>query len=83
MVVSINNYLSVTDIGKILDVSREVVNTWLRKKYMKYAWVGNLRKVRAEELIKYLESLGNSKTAMANFKRDIENYLREKQEAKK
>jgi len=81
MMEPINNYLSVTDIGKILDVSREVVNTWLRKKYMKYAWIGNLRKVRAEELIKYLEGLGNSKTAMADFDKDIRDYLRGKQEA--
>lgn len=83
MVEHINNYLSVTDIGKILDVSREVVNTWLRKKYIKYARVGNLRKVRAGELIKYLEGLGNSKTAMAGFDKDIRDYLREKQEVKK
>ncbi|MBA7496900.1 hypothetical protein ES702_07509 [subsurface metagenome] len=78
-----NNYLSVSDIGRILEVSREVVNTWLRKNYMRYARVGHLRKVRTGELIKYLEGLGNSKTAMANFERDIRDYIREKQEAKR
>lgn len=78
-----NSYLSVSDIGKILEVSREVVNTWLRKKYIKYSLTGRLRRVRADDLIEYLEGLGNSKTSMANFKKDIRDYLREKYEARR
>lgn len=78
-----NSYLSVSDIGRVLEVSREVVNTWLRKKYIKYSRTGRLRRVRAEDLMEYLGSLGNSKTAMANFEKDTKDYLREKYEAKK
>jgi len=78
-----NNYLSITDIAKILDVSRGAVNNWLKKGYMKYVLTGNLWKVNSRELIKYLRGLGNSKTAMANFEKDIRDYLREKYEAKK
>lgn len=73
-----NNFLSVVETGKILDVSKEVVNTWLRKGYIKYSLVGRLQKIRSEDLLEYLENLGNSPAAMENFKRNIENYFREK-----
>lgn len=77
-----NNFLSVVETGKILDVSKEVVNTWLRKGYIKYSLVGRLQKIRSKDLLEYLKSLGNSPVAMENFKRDIDNYFRQKQEAK-
>lgn len=73
-----NGFLSVFEIGKLLDVSKEVVNTWLRKGYIKYSLVGNLQKIRSKDLLEYLKGLGNSQTAMANFEKDIENYFREK-----
>jgi len=79
----INNFLSTADIGKLLDVSRLVVNTWLRKGYIKYSLVGNLQKVRSGDLLEYLKGLGNSPGAMRDFERDIRDYLREKQEGKK
>jgi len=78
-----NNFLSTADIGKLLDVSRLVVNTWLRKGYIKYSLVGHLQKIRSEDLLEYLRNLDNSPGAMRDFERDIENYLRQKQEAKK
>jgi excisionase family DNA binding protein len=77
-----NNFLSVVETGKILDVSKEVVNTWLRKGYIKYSLVGRLQKIRSKDLLEYLKSLGNSPVAMDNFRRDIDNYFRQKQEAK-
>lgn len=73
-----NNCLSITDVAKILDISREAVNSWLVKNYIEYSIIGNLKKIRSKDLIKYLEKLGNSPGAMANFEKDIENYLREK-----
>ena len=73
-----NGFLSVFEIGKLLDVSKEVVNSWLRKGYIKYSLVGNLQKIRSKDLLEYLKGLGNSPVAMDNFKRDIENYFREK-----
>ena len=79
---NINNFPSTADIGKILDVSRLVVNTWLRKGYIKFSLVGNLQKIRSRDLLEYLKGLGNSKTAMANFEKDIRDYLKEKHEAK-
>lgn len=75
---NINSFLSVTGIAKILEVSREVVNTWLRKGYIKYSLVGNLRKIRPEDLLEYLENLGNDKLAMANFRKNIAKYLYQK-----
>ena len=73
-----NNCLSITDVAKILDISREAVNSWLVKDYIKYSIIGNLKKIRSEDLLEYLENLGNSPAAMENFKRNIENYFREK-----
>ena len=73
-----NNCLSITDVAKILDISREAVNSWLVKDYIKYSIIGNLKKIRSEDLLEYLKNLGNSPAAMEKFKRDIENYFREK-----
>ena len=73
-----NNYLSITDVGKVLGICREAVNSWVVKGYIEYSIVGNLRKIRAGDLIKYLGKLGKSPKAMANFEKDIKNYLREK-----
>lgn len=78
-----NDFLSVSEVGKLLDVSKEVVNSWLRKGYIKYSLAGNLQKIRKEDLLDYLKKVGNSPGAMLNFKKDIENYLQEKQEAKR
>ena len=80
---NMNNFLSTADIGRILDVSRLVVNSWLRKGYIKYSLVGNLQKVRSKDLLEYLKGLGNSPGAMRDFERDIRDYLRQKYEAKK
>lgn len=78
-----NNCFSITDVAKILGISREAVNSWLVKGYIEYSIIGNLKKIRSGDLIKYLGNLGNSPGAMAGFERDIKDYLREKQEAKK
>lgn len=80
---NVNTFLSTADVGKICDVSKQVVITWLRKGYIKYSLIGHLQKIRAEDLIKYLEDLGNSKIAMAGFDKDIRDYLKEKREAKR
>lgn len=73
-----NNYLSITDISEILCMSRSAVDSWMVKGYIKFSIIGNLRKIRSEDLIKYLRKLGNSPVAMEGFKRDIENYLKQK-----
>ena len=73
-----NNYLSITDVGKILGICREAVNGWVVKGYIEYSIIGNLKKIRSKDLLEYLKGLGNSPVAMANFEKDIENYFREK-----
>ena len=75
---NINNFLSVTDIAKILDVSVEAVNSWLKKGFIKYSLVGNLQKIRSKNLLEYLKGLGNSDYAMKEFSHDIKFYLTEK-----
>ena len=78
-----NNFLSTADVGKLLDVSKPVVITWLRKGYIKYSLVGHLQKIREKDLLEYLKRIGNSPGAMRDFERDIKECLRKKQEAKK
>ena len=78
-----NGFLSVFEIGKLLDVSKEVVNTWLRKGYIKYSLVGNLQKIRSKDLLEYLKKIGNSDYAMKEFAKDIEMYFKKKALAKK
>ena len=75
-----NNFLSTADVGRILDVSRLVVNNWVRKGYIKYSLVGHLQKIRAEDLLEYLKNLGNSEAEIIKFEKDIENYLKQKKE---
>ncbi|MBA7526152.1 hypothetical protein ES705_18313 [subsurface metagenome] len=73
-----NDFLSVFDVGKILDVSKEVVNTWLRKGKIKYSLAGRLQKIRKDDLLYYLKRIGNSPESMEDFERGIENYLAQK-----
>ena len=74
----INKFLSVKDIANILVVSNEVVNTWLRKGFIKYSLAGNLQKIRPEDFLEYLKKIGNSDYAMKEFERDIKMFLGEK-----
>lgn len=73
-----NGFLTITDISKIFDISRQAVDGWLVNKRLKFSRIGNTRRIRPEDLIEYLESLGNSPAAMENFKKDIRDYLQEK-----
>lgn len=73
-----NNFLSTADVGRILDVSRLVVNNWVRKGYIKYSLIGHLQKIRSKDLLEYLRNLGNSPAAMADFEKGIKNYLAQK-----
>lgn len=78
-----NDFLSVSEVGKLLDVSKEVVNTWLRKGYIEYSLIGHLQKIRSEDLLEYLKNLGNSPGAMRDLEKDIKDCIREKRKAKR
>lgn len=75
-------YLSAKDIGKILEVSRQAVQQWVVSGRLKSSKVGRSYRVDPGDLLNYLESLGNSKTAMDKFKKDINSYLQEKKTVK-
>jgi len=75
---NINEFLTITDIAKIFDLSRQAVDGWLNEGRLKFYRVGNIRRIEPKTLIKYLESVGNSPGAMRDFKRDIENHLSQK-----
>ena len=70
-----NEFLTASDVGRILSVTKQSTNAWMNDGRLKFFQVGHTRRVRAEHLIAYLEGLNNSLEAMASFKRDINNYL--------
>jgi len=78
-----NEFLTVTDIAKIFDLSRQAVDGWLNEGRLEFYRVGNTRRIKPKILLEYLESVGNPSGTMRDFERDIRDRLREKQEAKK
>ncbi len=78
-----NRYLTAFDIADILDVNRATVYEWMKKGYIEFSLAGNLQKVTKENLLKYLEKIGNSPGAMKDFEEDIDNYFRQKDEINK
>ncbi len=75
-----NRYLTAFDIANILDVNRATVYEWMKKGYIEFSLSGNLQRVTKENLLKYLEKIGNSPGAMKDFEEDIDNYFRQKDE---
>ncbi|MBA7566469.1 DNA-binding protein [Candidatus Atribacteria bacterium 1244-E10-H5-B2] len=75
---NINEFLTITDIAKLFDLSRQAVDGWLNEGRLEFYRAGNIRRIDPKILIKYLESVGNSPGAMKDFRRDIENCLRQK-----
>jgi len=78
-----NEFLTVTDIAKLFDLSRQAVDGWLNEGRLEFYRVGNTRRIKSKALLEYLENVGNPSGTMKDFERDIKDYLREKQEAKK
>lgn len=75
-----NRYLNAYDIANILDVVHGTVYSWMENGTLEYSLVGRLRKVTKENLLKYLEKIGNSPGAMKDFEEDICNYDKQKDE---
>lgn len=63
-----NDFLTITDIAKIFDISRQAVDGWLNDGRLEFYKLGNTRRIRPEDFIEYLENLGNDRKSMANFK---------------
>jgi len=78
-----NRYLTAYDIADILDVSKVTVYSWMQKGYLEFSLSGNLQRVTKENLLKYLKKIGNSTGAMKDFKEDIDNFLKQKDEINK
>jgi len=73
-----NEFLTVTDIATIVEVSRAAVHCWLKDGRLRFSKAGSTRRIRPEDFIEYLENLGNDRGAMANFKKNIANHLYQK-----
>jgi excisionase family DNA binding protein len=74
-----NEYLTAKDISNILEITVRAVQRWLEDGRLKSFKVGGNYRVKPEDLLKYLENLGNPESAMEEFKRGIENCLNEKE----
>lgn len=77
-----NNFLTVTDIAEIFEISRQAVDSILKEGRLKFFRVGNTRRIKSENLLEYLRNVGNSPGTMKDFEIDIRDYLKQKQEAK-
>lgn len=78
-----NGFLTVKDMAIIFKISTQAVYEWIKDKRLKFYQVSNTKRIRPEDLLQYLKDRGNSPGVMADFERDIKDYLRQKQEAKK
>lgn len=78
-----NEFLTIKDMSRIFEISTQAVYNWIKDKRLKFYRISNTRRIKKDDLLQYLKDRGNSQTAMAGFEKDIENCLRQKQEAKK
>jgi len=62
-----------------VDITYRAVQHWLVDGRLKSFKVGGGYRVKPEDLLQYLENLGNPESAMEEFKRGIENCLNEKE----
>lgn len=71
-----NEFLNSTDISRILGVTPPTIINLINEGRIKSSQISSRsRRVDPEDLIMYLENLGNDKRAMAKFKADIYKFL--------
>lgn len=76
-------FLTVKDMARIFEISTQAVYNWIQDKRLKFYRISNTRRIKPDDLLQYLKDRGNSPGVMAGFKKDIEDCLKQKQEAKK
>ena len=50
-----NEYLTISEVMKILKVSRTAINNWMKSGKLKYHKVGRLVRIKSEDLKKFVE----------------------------
>ena len=71
-----NEFLNSTDISRILGVTPPTIINLINEGRIKSSQITErTRRIEPEDLIIYLENLGNDKRAMAKFKVDIYKFL--------
>jgi hypothetical protein len=71
-----NEFLNSTDISRILGVTPPTIINLINEGRIKSSKViERTRRVDPEDLISYLENLGNDRRSMAGFKKDIYSFL--------
>ncbi|MBA7560833.1 DNA-binding protein [Candidatus Atribacteria bacterium 1244-E10-H5-B2] len=78
-----NGYLTVADMAEIFEISKQAVYDWIKDKRLKVYKISSTRRIKPDDLLQYLRDRGNSPGVMADFRKDIEDRLKRKQEVKK
>ncbi|MBA7536379.1 hypothetical protein ES705_28642 [subsurface metagenome] len=73
-----NGFLTITDISKIFPLPRQTIFNWIDKGLLKSYRLGNIKRIKPEDLLIYFKKLGNPPDAMSEFARDIWNFMYEK-----
>ena len=71
----IEKYLTIDEVGEILEVSRQAVFEWVQDGRLKHYRAGRGIRIRPEDVIEYLEKLRNPSTAITMFQCKIEAFL--------
>lgn len=73
-----NDFLTITEISKIFPLPRQTIFNWIDTGLLKSYRLGTINRIKPEDLLIYFKKLGNPPDAMAEFARDIYNYMYEK-----
>jgi excisionase family DNA binding protein len=71
-------YLTTSDVSKILDVEKKAVRDWVRDKRLQSYKVASHYRIAPDALIEYLEKLKNPPQAMDDFRERINSFIKEK-----
>lgn len=78
-----NKFFTVREMSEIFEIPGAVIRSWIVDGRLKGYRVGGKYRIKPQDILDYLAGLNNPKSAMANFKKDIEEYLKQKYEATK
>jgi excisionase family DNA binding protein len=73
-----NGFLTITEISEIFPLPRQTIFNWIDKGLLKSYRLGNTKRIKPEDLLIYFKKLGNAPDAMAEFERDIWNFMYKK-----
>lgn len=73
-----NGFLTITEISKIFPLPRQLIWNWVNTGLLESYRLGSIKRIKPEYLLTYFKKLGNAPDAMAEFARDIWNFMYKK-----